>query len=280
MTQRLSAPDIGAKKHKNQKISALTAYDYTSAKIVDAAGVDLILVGDSLGMVVLGYDSTLPVTMEDMLHHTRAVMRGSEQAMVVGDMPYMSYHVSTEEAVRNAGRFVKDAGAQAVKLEGGRSRIPVIEAVLDAEIPVMGHLGLTPQSVNKFGGYRVQGKDAERAKELVEDARALEAAGCFSIVLEGIPTELAKRITETLTIPTIGIGAGPHCDGQILVFHDVFGFFPDLQPKFVRKYAEGFETLTEAGKRYIEDVQSGSFPNADESYHAPNPVPLKANQKA
>src|SRR5438046_6440063 len=234
--KRVTVPAIKAMK-RAQRIGMLTAYDFPTAKIADAAGTDVILVGDSLGMVVLGYPATLSVTVDDMLHHVRAVARGSQHALIVGDMPYLSYHVSVEESVRNAGRFIQ-AGAHAVKVEGGKaSRIKTIGAILDAEIPVMGHIGLTPQSVNVLGGFKLQGKNADDARRLIDEALALEQAGCFSIVLECVPSELASMITERVSIPTIGIGAGPSCDGQVLVFHDLLGLYDAHTPKFVRRYA-------------------------------------------
>jgi 3-methyl-2-oxobutanoate hydroxymethyltransferase len=253
----------------SQRIGMITAYDFPSAKLADAAGSDIILVGDSLGMVILGYPDTLSVTVDDMLHHTRAAARGATQALIVGDMPYLSYHVSVEESVRNAGRFIH-AGAQAVKIEGGKaSRIKVIEAVLDAEIPVMGHIGLTPQSVNAFGGFKVQGKAADDARRLIDEAVALEQAGCFSLVLECVPSELAQLITERIAIPTIGIGAGIHCDGQVLVYHDLLGLYDGHKPKFVRRYAEIGKDIQAAIEHYLADVREGRFPDDQtEAFHA------------
>ena len=234
--KKMTVPSIRAMKGKS-RIGMLTAYDYPSARVADAAGADIILVGDSLAMVVLGYPDTLSVTVEDMLHHTRAAARGTTSALLVGDMPYLSYHISVEESVRNAGRFIQ-AGAHAVKIEGAKpSRIKAIEAILDAEIPVMGHIGLTPQSVNALGGFKLQGKNADDAQRLVQEAVALERAGCFSLVLECVPSELAAMITEQIAIPTIGIGAGPVCDGQVLVYHDVLGMYDGHTPRFVRRYA-------------------------------------------
>jgi 3-methyl-2-oxobutanoate hydroxymethyltransferase len=252
-----------------KRIGMITAYDYPSAKVADAADCDIILVGDSLGMVVLGYPDTLSVTVDDMIHHTRAAVRGASQALVVGDMPYLSYHLSVEESVRNAGRFIQ-AGAQAVKVEGGKpSRIQTIEAILDAEIPVMGHIGLTPQSVNAMGGFKLQGKNLDDARRLVEEAQALDQAGCFSIVLECVPSELAAMITERVSIPTIGIGAGPACDGQVLVFHDLLGMYDGHTAKFVRRYANIADEMREAIEHYVSDVRDGSFPdNEKESFHA------------
>jgi len=252
----------------SQKIICLTAYDYPTARLLDEAGVDVILVGDSLGMVVLGYDSTLPVTLEEMLHHTRAVRRGTRRALVVADMPYGSYHTDTAESLRNAVRFVKEAGAEAVKMEGGERRLELIARLTEAEIPVMAHIGLTPQSVNALGGYRVQGKTADAAEQLLRDARAVEAAGAFAVVLEAVPRELAAQITRELRIPTIGIGAGPDCDGQILVVHDLLGLTFQQTPKFARQYANIGEVISSAVREYCEDVRSGDFPCDAESYHA------------
>lgn len=273
--KKVTVPAIRAMKSK-ARIGMLTAYDYPSAKIADAAGADILLVGDSLGMVVLGYPDTLSVTVEDMLHHTRAVVRGAKTALIVGDMPYLSYHVSLEESVRNAGRFIQ-AGAHAVKVEGAKaSRIKTIEAILDAEIPVMGHIGLTPQSVNALGGFKLQGKNADDARRLLDEAIALERAGCFSLVLECVPTELAAMITEQITIPTIGIGAGPSCDGQVLVYHDVLGMYDGHTPKFVRKYANAAVDLQKALEAFLSDVRDGSFPNDEsESFHMASEEELK-----
>ncbi len=249
------------------KITCLTAYDYPTARLLDEAGVDILLVGDSLGMVVLGYESTLPVTLEEMLHHTRAVRRGTRRALLVADMPYGSYHVEPKEAVRHAIRFVKEAGTEAIKIEGGERRMDLIARLVDAEIPVMGHVGLTPQSVNALGGFRVQGKTEEAADQLLRDARSVEAAGAFAIVLESIPRELAARITSELRIPTIGIGAGPDCDGQILVIHDLLGLSFGHKPKFARRYAQLGEIISHAAAEYCRDVQHGTYPADDESYH-------------
>lgn len=248
------------KKERGEPISMLTAYDYPTALAEDRAGIDSILVGDSLGMVVLGYQNTLPVTMEDMLHHSRAVARGAKYALLIGDMPFMSYQVSAEEAVRNAGRFLQEGGMEAVKLEGGRERLEAIRDIIKAGIPVMGHLGLTPQSVNQLGGFRPQGKTASAAQRLLEDALLLEEAGCFSLVLESVPARLAELISKKLTIPTIGIGAGPGCDGQVLVTHDMLGLFERFTPKFVKKYADFHADMQQAFTEYINDVESRSFP--------------------
>ncbi len=264
--KRVTAPAVRAMKGA-QRIGMITAYDFPSGKIADAAGSDIILVGDSLGMVVLGYPDTLSVTVDDMIHHTRAVVRGVTNALVVGDMPYLSYHVSVEESVRNAGRFIQ-AGAQAVKIEGGKpTRIRTIEAILDAEIPVMGHIGLTPQSVNTLGGFKLQGKNVDDARRLIDEAIAIEQAGCFSLVLECVPTELAQLITEKISIPTIGIGAGLHCDGQVLVFHDLLGLYDAHTPKFVRRYATIGAEMKSAIETYLSDVREGRFPNDAESFH-------------
>ncbi|MDD4171740.1 MAG: 3-methyl-2-oxobutanoate hydroxymethyltransferase [Syntrophomonas sp.] len=263
---RITTATIREKKLNREKISMLTAYDYSMAAMVDEAGIDMILVGDSLGMVYLGYENTLAVTMDDMIHHTKAVVRGSKQAMVVGDMPFLSYHVSVKEAVRNAGRFVQEAGAQAIKLEGGEERLPVVRAILDAQIPVMGHIGLTPQSVNQFGGFKVQGKDLETAQKLIRDAKLLEEAGVFAIVLEGVPTKLAERITAEVNVPTIGIGAGHHCDGQVLVINDMLGMFKGHIPKFVKKFANLEPLIIEALKDYKKEVEEGTFPGQEHGF--------------
>ncbi|MBK9005526.1 MAG: 3-methyl-2-oxobutanoate hydroxymethyltransferase [Anaerolineae bacterium] len=248
------------KKERGEIITMLTAYDYPTALAMDKAGVDSILVGDSLGMVVLGYENTLPVTMEEMLHHCRAVSRGAKSALLVGDMPFMSYQVSVEEATRNAGRFLQHGGMDAVKLEGGRERADAIRSIVNAGIPVMGHLGLTPQSVNQLGGFRAQGKTAVAAKRLVEDALILEGAGCFAIVLESVPARLAELISKKISIPTIGIGAGAGCDGQVLVTHDLLGLFDRFTPKFVKKYANFHSEMQKAFGDFIEDVESKRFP--------------------
>ena len=257
---RVTTVSLKEKKRNGQKITMLTAYDFPTARALDEAGIDIALVGDSLGNVVLGYENTIFVTMEEMLHHTRAVARGAKNAMVVGDMPFLSYHISVEEAVRNAGRFIQEGGAQAVKLEGGRERTAVVKAIVEAGIPVMGHIGLTPQSVYQLGGFRVQGKDLEAAKKLIADARALEEAGAFSIVLECVPAPLAEKITREVGIPTIGIGAGAGCDGQVLVSHDLLGLTAGHVPKFVRRYANILEIMQQAFRAYKEDVESGAFP--------------------
>lgn len=248
------------KKERGEPITVLTGYDYPTALALDQAGIDAILVGDSLGMVVLGYENTLPVTMDEMLHHCRAVARGARLALLIGDMPFMSYQVSIEEAIRNAGRFLQQGGMEAVKLEGGRERLDAIRAILGAGIPVMGHLGLTPQSVNLLGGFRPQGRTAVTAERLLEDALLLEQAGCFSLVLESVPARLAEMVSKRLTIPTIGIGAGAACDGQVLVTHDLLGLFDRFTPKFVRQYADLHGEMQMAFTAFIADVQSHTFP--------------------
>jgi 3-methyl-2-oxobutanoate hydroxymethyltransferase len=244
----------------------LTAYDAPTARLVDEAGIPLILVGDSLSMVVLGHDSTIPVTMEDMLHHTAAVSRGATNALIVGDMPFMSYQSSTEEAIRNAGRFLKEAGANAVKLEGGGRVLEIVSRLVDAGIPVMGHLGLTPQSVNAFGGYRVQGREAEAAHRLVQDAKDLEVAGAFAVVLEAVPAPVAAEVTDSVSVPTIGIGAGPHTDGQVLVLHDLVGLSHGRLPRFVKRYAEVGEAITGAARAFAEEVAEGTYPAPEHVY--------------
>jgi 3-methyl-2-oxobutanoate hydroxymethyltransferase len=271
---KIAVPDILARKSLLSsttstagKIVCLTAYDFPTARLLDEAGVDVVLVGDSLGMVVLGHENTLPVTMEEMLHHTRAVRRGVRRALLVADMPYGSYHIEPTESVRHAVQFVKEAGAEAVKVEGGERRVELIARLVEAEIPVMGHVGLTPQSLNALGGFRVQGKTAEAAERLIRDAHAVEAAGAFSIVLESMPRELATQITRELRIPTIGIGAGPDCDGQILVLHDMIGLGSGHTPKFARRYANVGEVISRAVSEYAADVRSGHFPSDEESYH-------------
>jgi 3-methyl-2-oxobutanoate hydroxymethyltransferase len=272
---KITVPDIQSRKFNsglpetNKKITCLTAYDYPTARLLDEAGVEILLVGDSLGMVVLGYDSTLPVTLEEMLHHTRAVRRGTKRALLVADMPYGSFHVSIDESIRNAMRLVKEGGAEAVKIEGGERRIELIARLVEAEIPVMGHVGLTPQSVNALGGFHVQGKSADAARQLERDARAVESAGAFSVVLESVPRELAARVTEKLGIPTIGIGAGPDCDGQVLVFHDLVGLTMGHKPKFARQYVNLAAEISRAAEEFCTDVQAGSFPSDAESFHSP-----------
>ena len=273
MAQKLTAPAVRRRKVAAgaQPLVMVTAYDAPGARIADEASVDLILVGDSLAMVVLGYDDTLQVTIDDMAHHVAAVARAKPNALIVGDMPWMSYHVSVEDTVRNAAKLVQ-AGAESVKLEGGRKRVRMIEAIVDAEIPVMGHIGLTPQSVHAMGGFKVQGKEASAAKALLDDAKSLVDAGCYSIVLEGVPDAVAQLITESIPVPTIGIGAGRHCDGPVLVFHDLLGIEDRIAPKFVRRYASLKADAVEAMKAYAEDVRSGAFPSEDESYHLSDEV--------
>ncbi|PMP71401.1 3-methyl-2-oxobutanoate hydroxymethyltransferase [Thermodesulfovibrio sp. 3462-1] len=263
---RFTVTDLLNKKKQKQKITMLTAYDYMTAHLVDEAGIDMILVGDSLSMVIQGNDTTLPVTMEEMLYHTKIVVKSTKRAMVVADMPFMSYQVSVEEAVRNAGRFIKEAGAQAVKLEGGREILFQVKAITEAEIPVIGHLGLTPQAVLRMGGYRLQGKTEEQARRIKEDALRLQDKGAVAIVLEVIPKELAQEITESLEIPTIGIGAGPYCDGQVLVIHDLLGLFEKFTPKFVKKYANLREEILKAIRQYKEEVEKGEFPAEEHSF--------------
>jgi 3-methyl-2-oxobutanoate hydroxymethyltransferase len=253
------------KKERGEPITMLTAYDYPTAMAIDKAGVDSILVGDSLAMVVLGYENTLPVTMDEMLHHARAVARGAKAPLLVGDMPFMSYQVSVEDAVRNAGRFLQQGGMDAVKLEGGRERADAVRAITGAGIPVMGHLGLTPQSVHQLGGFRAQGKTSSAAKRLLEDAQILEEAGAFSLVLEAVPARLAEYISKQISIPTIGIGAGAGCDGQVLVTHDLLGLFERFTPKFVKQYANLHETMKAAFTEYIDDVESKRFPATEHS---------------
>ena len=253
-------------KQKNERLTMLTAYDYSTAKLIDASGIDSVLVGDSLGMVMLGYEDTLSVTMEDMIHHTKAVARGVKDALVVSDLPFMSYQTSVYDAVVNAGRLIKEGLAQAVKLEGGLEVCPQIKAIVEASIPVMAHLGLTPQSVNAFGGFKVQGKDEEAARSLIEQAKAVEAAGAFAVVLECIPAKLAELITKSISIPTIGIGAGNGCDGQVLVYQDMLGLYSDFTPKFVKRYAEIGPQMENAIEDYISEVKSGAFPAAEHTF--------------
>jgi len=266
MTKKITIDTILNKKSSSDKITMLTAYDYPFARIVDEAGVDMILVGDSVAMVVQGLDNTLPVSMEEMLYHTKLVSRAVKQAMVVADMPFMSYQLSVEDAVRNAGRFLKEAGAEAVKIEGGSEVVEKVRAMVRSDIPVVAHIGLTPQAIHRMGGFKVQGKTEEQRKRLMEDALALQEAGAFCIILEAIPMDLAREITQALNIPTIGIGAGPYCDGQVLVLHDLLGLFDRFVPKFVRKYANLKEEALKAIKAYIEDVKQGAFPTEKESF--------------
>lgn len=266
---KITTLTIQEKKQRQAPITCLTAYDYATARLVDEAGIDMILVGDSLAQVVLGYDSTLPVTMEEMLHHTRAVRRAVKTAMVIADMPYGSYQGEVKEGVANAVRFIKDAGAEAVKVEGGDKRVELVRRILDAEVPVMGHIGLTPQSLHKMGGYKVQGKDLSGIERLVKDAVALDRAGAFSIVLEGVPREVAAMITREIAAPTIGIGAGPECDGQVLVFHDIVNLTFAPPAKFVRTYGDAATLIRNAVGHFKADVESGGYPSDAESYHLP-----------
>lgn len=268
--KKITTKSFQQKKIKGDPITMLTAYDYPTALIMDNVGIDSILVGDSLGMVVLGYENTIPVTMEEMIHHCRAVARGARFALLTGDMPFMSYQVTVEDAVLNAGKFLKEGGMDAVKLEGGHEREGAIRAIVGAGIPVMGHLGLTPQSVNQLGGYRTQGKTAAAAKRLIDDALLLQDAGCFSLVLESVPARLAELISQRLEIPTIGIGAGDGCDGQVLVTHDLLGLFDRFTPKFVRKYADFHSEMERAFSEYILDVETGGFPASEHTYEMPD----------
>ncbi len=263
---RVSINKIQEMKQKGEKITMLTAYDYVTAKLVDEAGVPLILVGDSLGMVVLGYDSTIPVTMEVMLHHTRAVVRGTANALVVGDMPFMTYHVSIEDAMRNAARFIQETGCQAIKLEGGVTVADKVKRIVECGIPVMGHIGLTPQSINQFGGHKIQGKTPEAARRLLKDAVALEEAGVFSIVMETVPAPLATLISKKLSVPTIGIGAGAGCDGQVQVINDILGSYTDFVPKHAKQYAKLVDIMSSAISAYHEEVKSGKFPTEAQSF--------------
>jgi 3-methyl-2-oxobutanoate hydroxymethyltransferase len=262
----VTVPRLGKMKRDGERITMVTAYDATFARLFDEAGIDVLLVGDSLGMVVQGQDSTLPVTVDEVIYHCRAVARGTRRAHVVGDMPFMSWQISAEEALRNAARFLSEGGAQAVKLEGGVDAAATIERIVHAGIPVMGHVGLTPQSVHAMGGFRVQGKTEAAAARVLRDAKAVAEAGAYALVLEGIPTDLAQQITDAIDIPTIGIGAGPHCDGQVLVCYDLLGLTPELKPKFVKRYAEFFEQGVAAARQYSEEVRAGIFPSAEYSF--------------
>jgi 3-methyl-2-oxobutanoate hydroxymethyltransferase len=266
MGDKITVPHILKMKQRGEKITCLTAYDYATARILDEAGVETLLVGDSLGCVVQGNSNTLAVTMEEMIYHTRAVVRGRKRALVIGDMPFMSYQLNKEQALQNAGRFLKEAGAEAVKLEGGVTMLGTIRAIVNAGIPVMGHVGLTPQSVHQFGGYKVQGRDANRREMVLRDALAVEEGGAFAVVLEGIPLDLAREITERLAIPTIGIGAGVHCDGQVLVIHDMLGLFDDFTPKFVKRYADVKAAVSGAVQDFIGDVKGRKFPAEEHSF--------------
>lgn len=263
---RVTTSTLRSMKDRGEKITVLTAYDYTMARLLDQTGVEILLVGDSLGMVMLGYDSTIPVTLADILHHTRAVARGTQKAMVLADMPFLSYHTSLEESVKNAGILMQQGGAQAVKLEGGKEIVPVIEKLVISGIPVMGHLGLTPQQVHQMGGYSVQGKSEDTARKIIDDAKAIEAAGVFAVVLECIPYQLAEIVSKELKIPTIGIGAGAGCDGQVLVTHDLLGMYQDLAPKFVKRYGQLGESLKDAVREYISEVKGGVFPAREHSF--------------
>lgn len=265
MDEKITPRRIRKMKNKGEKITMLTAYDYPTAKILEETGIDVVLVGDSVGNTVLGYENTIPVTMEEILHHTKAVSRGLENSLLIGDMPFLSYQTSVEEAVQNAGRFIKEAGAEAVKVEGGSEFLEQIKKIIDAGVPVLGHLGLTPQRIHQFGGYQPRGRSFEEAKKIYDNAQKLEEAGVFSIVLESIPSELGKKITEKIDIPTIGIGAGPHCDGQVLVFHDLLGW-TEFSPKFLKKYADLIPIIKEAVSEYKEEVMSGKFPTSEHSY--------------
>ena len=274
----VTIPSLQQMAAEGRRIVMVTAYDAATARIADAAEVDIILVGDSVGNVCLGFDNTLPVSMAMMNHHLEAVARIRPKALLMADLPYLSYHVSLEESIRNAGGFLQ-RGAQAVKLEGGAKRLPVIRALLEAEIPVMAHLGLTPQSLHAMGGYRVQGKAEESARAILDDALRLQDAGCFAVLMEGVPAELAQRVTDSLSVPTIGIGAGPHCSGQVLVFHDVLGILPGSAPRFVRAYLDGFGLMREALRAWGADVRDGSFPGAEESYTLPRNVQKALDQR-
>ncbi len=266
--ERVTIPMLQARRDEGRKIVCLTAYDYPTAKILDETGVDLILVGDSLGMVVLGYENTVPVTMDEMIHHTRAVTRAVRRALVVGDMPYFSFHLSADETIRNASRFLKEGGAAAVKIEGAsKKRLKLVEAMVEAEIPVMGHVGLTPQSIHRLGRFRVRGAAVAEAQRIIEDARNLERAGAFAVVLESVPNEVGAEVTRAVRIPTIGIGAGPACDGQVLVLHDMLGFSTGYLPRFVRTYADIHGVISGAVGAYAEDVRAGRFPDNETSYH-------------
>ena len=266
MGDKITVPHILKMKQRGERITCLTAYDYSFARILDEAGVEMLLVGDSLGCVVQGGANTLAVTMDEMIYHTRLVVRGCKRALVIGDMPFMSYQIGKDEALRNAGRFFKEAGAEAIKLEGGVAVQDSIRAIVDAGMPVMGHIGLTPQSVHQFGGYKVQGRESERRDALSRDAVAVQQAGAFAVVLEGIPQDLAGEITERLTIPTIGIGAGMQCDGQVLVIHDMLGLFDDFVPKFVKRYADVKQTMLGAVKEFVGEVKERKFPAAEHSF--------------
>jgi 3-methyl-2-oxobutanoate hydroxymethyltransferase len=279
MTKRVTTLTLGTMKANGEKITMATAYDYASAKVVDEAGIDMILVGDSLGMVVLGYENTLSVTLDDVIHHGKAVVRGVKRAMVVIDLPFMTYQVSKEEAVRNAGRAIQETGAPAVKLEGGEEMAKTVRKIVTAGIPVVGHIGLTPQSVGQMGGFVVQGKNEKMARQLVKDALALEDAGACSIVLEAIPWQLAQLVTEKLTIPTIGIGAGVHCDGQVLVYHDILGLQTDLRPKFVKQFGQFFNPMVDAMRTYADEVKKNTFPAQEHTFTMDETIVEKLREK-
>ena len=266
MNKRKTILDIGKMKGRQDKISVLTAYDYPFAQLMDNAGIDMILVGDSVGSVFSGYENTLPVTLDEMLYHTKAVVRGSKQALIITDMPFMSYQIDIRDARINAGRLIKEGGAQAVKLEGGENMAETIRAIVDIDIPVVGHIGLTPQSIHRMGGFKVQGRADEQARQIIADAKAVEAAGAFAVVVEGIPRELAKTVTEAISIPTIGIGAGVDCDGQVLVIHDILGLCDKYSPKFVKRYADISATIATGIGSYIKEVKAGEFPTLDHTF--------------
>jgi 3-methyl-2-oxobutanoate hydroxymethyltransferase len=265
--KKITPVDIQAMKNEGKKITMLTAYDYPMALLEDRAGIEIILVGDSVGMTVLGYENTIPVTMDEMIHHTKAVSRGAKYALIIGDMPFMSYNTSEREAILNAGRFMKEGGADAVKLEGGASVRDIVKALVKAGIPVMGHIGLTPQTISMLGGFKVQGKDAQAAQKIIDDALLLEDAGAFSVLLEAVPAPIAKRVTERLKVPSIGIGAGVHCDGQVLVVHDMLGLFDRFTPKFAKQYVNLSELILEALESFKEEVLEGAFPTDQHSFH-------------
>ena len=267
MGRKMTVPEVCSMKEKGEKIVCLTAYDYCLARILDESGIDILLVGDSLGSVVQGHDSTLPVTADDIIYHTKAVVRGRRRALVVSDMPFMTFQLGVDEAKRNAGRLVQEGGAESVKLEGGVTQAATIEGLVKMGVPVMGHVGLTPQSVHQFGGYRIQGRGEADARAILDDAMAVEQAGAFAVVLEGIPVQLAREITQRVSIPTIGIGAGMHCDGQILVVHDMLGLFDDFTPKFVKRYANLKETIGGAVRSYMEEVRTEAFPAEEHTFH-------------
>ena len=267
MGRKMTVPEVRSKKERGEKVVCLTAYDYCFARILDESGIDILLVGDSLGSVVQGHDSTLPVTADDIIYHTKAVVRGRRRALVVSDMPFMTFQLGVDEAKRNAGRLVQEGGAESVKLEGGVTQAATIEGLVKMGVPVMGHVGLTPQSVHQFGGYRIQGRGEADARAILDDAMAVEQAGAFAVVLEGMPVQLAREITQRVSIPTIGIGAGMHCDGQILVVHDMLGLFDDFTPKFVKRYANLKETIGGAVRSYMEEVRTEAFPAEEHTFH-------------